>query len=337
MHDQVPVDDSTVFQAVRETSVVFSLSGQTRLRLTGADRAKFLHNFCTNEVLKLPVGRGCEAFFCNAKGRILGHGTIFAGMQEHWIETVPGQSSLLAHLDRYIIREDVAIEEVTSNFVHFALIGPQAPALIERLLSSTVRVDALAPLACLSPETPHEWIVAIERVDWLSSPSWVLVGRAATAEALWQAILAEGAVAGSRSAWESLRIEQGYPLYGIDISPDNLPQEVARNAQAISFNKGCYLGQEPVARLDALGHTNKELRRLLIEGGHLELPTNNPTQPVSLYDLTTGNAVGLLTSAARDPQGQGVVALGYLKTKWTTAGTQVRVEGSETGPIATVR
>jgi tRNA-modifying protein YgfZ len=169
----------------------------------------------------------------------------------------------------------------------------------------------------LSPEAGERG--QIHDVGWFDVPSSVIIGPRDLIEQRQRELIARGVIPGSEADWQSIRIAAGFPLYGVDLTEDNLPQEAARNAQCLSFTKGCYLGQEPIARLDAMGHTNRELRRLGIAGDE------PPVTPVALTDAATGQEAGRLTSAAVSPDGGGCVGLGVVKTKWLVPGTELRV------------
>jgi folate-binding protein YgfZ len=129
------------------------------------------------------------------------------------------------------------------------------------------------------------------------------------------------------AAFEVLRIEAGTPVAGRDVTPENLPQEVARDTRAINFVKGCYLGQETVARIDAMGHVNRLLRGLLLD-------TRTPPPPGSAILQADGRPVGAVTSAAFSPGRGQVVALGYVRASHVRAGTAVRVSAPEPGSSA---
>ncbi len=316
---------------------VFHLADRSHIRLRGVDRVKFLHSFCTNDIKKLQPGQGCEAFLCNAKGRTIGHVTVFAEPEELWLETVPGAAAgLIAHLDRYIIREDVLLHDATAEFAEMACVGPQAsehlasalnvfeaarelPQLLERL--SVPGSMGLTPLG-------DSAAVTVRLVDWLGQPTYLLFGPRPLIATLYQETVHAGGIAGADADWESWRIDAGFPTYGVDVTEQNLPQEAARNGRCLSFTKGCYLGQEPIARLDALGHTNRELRRLSLE------THQPPAAGTPLLDAAADETVGAITSSAQSPSGAGCVALGYLKTRWTAPGTRVRVaENAETTAV----
>lgn len=311
-------------RAAQQRAALLDLTGRTWLELTGRDRSTFLHNFCTNDIKSLNVGQGCEAFLCNAKGRVLGHVTVFAGEQALWLESVAGAASkLISHLERYVIREEVVLRDHSAEVLEWLLVGSEATELLVTVLPRLV--PSFKRTAVESLSVPGWWsgdddmLQGLGRVGWLSQPAWLLVlsRQAATTDELRRQLALAGAVAGDTADWEALRIEAGFPEYGRDITEENLPQEVARNARCLNFRKGCYLGQEPIARLDALGHTNQEMRRLCGTG------TSQPHPGSVLLDPATQQIAGTLTSVAPAPFEEGFVALGYLKRKYFTAGTEL--------------
>jgi folate-binding protein YgfZ len=156
--------------------------------------------------------------------------------------------------------------------------------------------------------------VRLLRVDMTTAGSIVLDMPLADCQTVRQALIAAGATACSRESLEAVRIEAGFPLFGQDITRDNLPQEVARDQQAISFVKGCYIGQETVARIDALGHVNKTLVGLVLDNAHV---------PAIGSELTTsdGKVVGQITSAAWSPRLSSAVALAYVRRGSNEPGT----------------
>ena len=118
--------------------------------------------------------------------------------------------------------------------------------------------------------------------------------------------------------FHALRIQAGFPLYGIDITEDNLAQEVARTKQAINFQKGCYLGQEPIARIDALGHVNRELRTIKLEAALAPAPGSVVKDP-------QGKAIGHVTSYAMRPDDHVPIALAYIRHEHLHPGTEILV------------
>lgn len=294
--------------------MIFNLSDRTQLELTGDHRVKFLHGFCTNDIKKLTPGDGCEAFACNIQGKVLGHIFVFCTEKSLWIDSVPGQEdALFNHLDRYLINEDVQIHRRSAScrmlYLH------QEPWPEELAAAATDAARSLADRPVLSHATFQAGDEKYElcKVDWLGEPGWLLSSP--------QLKIEDYSVAPAE-LWNALRIAAGFPIYGVDITADNLAQEVNRTARCISFTKGCYLGQEPVARIDALGHVNRELHRLEISEGEI------PAAGTPLNDPEAGAQIGVITSAAE------CVALGYLRTKYCAPGTQVAATNATATVIA---
>ncbi len=299
-------------------------AGRTQIRLTGADRAKFLHNFCTNDIKALTPGQGCEAFLTNIKGRILGHFYAFAGTSDVVVDTVPGQDEFIrSHLDRYLITEDVQIENITTPVGSLYVFGRNTATVLTGLTG----LDLIEPPG----SSPMQWgsnELAIRRMTQTAVPGFevILSDSAAAPLPQWiERLGSVGCIPVSPDDFNAYRIDAGFPIYGVDLTDDHLAQEAARTERAISFKKGCYLGQEPIARIDALGHVNRELRVVAFESG------DGLQAPVKVSDATTGNDVGTLTSIGR-VSGSVTVGLGVLRTS-AKLGTKIVAEGSQ-GSVA---
>lgn len=299
---------------------------RTHLELTGTDRAKFLHNFCTNDILKLAPGQGCEAFVCNVKGRVVGHITVFVGESSLWLESVAGAAApLVTHLDRYLIREDVTITDRSGEFSEFLMVGHQVPTLLKIVFNDSVLPESLDGHFELRSMGGHH--IRLARVDRLGDPTWLLILPKDAVIGLIDQFGTHGATRENAEFAQFLRINAGFPEYGRDITDEHLAQEVGRTARCISFMKGCYLGQEPIARLDALGHTNRELRRLTSTAAGI-------AAGMKLRDAENTQDIGMITSAAPDENGS--ISLGYLKSRWLAAGTTVAVvteQGTATAQV----
>ncbi len=288
------------------------VSDRTRIDVTGRDRQSFLHNMCTNDVKRLTPGKGCEAFFTNPQGKVLGYANVFCHDDSLLIESVAGQTKpLMTHLDRYIIREDVQLND-------------RAAEWRELLLASASAADAVATL--LGTEPPTESMshvagrVAAAAVtvycSGLAGPrSYLIRCAAADQSEVSQALAGAGAVDCSAEAVEIARVEAGSPYYGRDITEKNLPQEVNRTERAISFTKGCYIGQETVARIDALGHVNRLLVGVSFESD--EVPA------VGAELLAGGKAIGQVTSAVFSPRLKAPFALAYVRREHAQPATKL--------------
>lgn len=307
----MPSHDLIAFHAALHHAAIFSLPGRTQIEITGADRASFLHNFCTNHIKGLAVGQGCEAFLLNIKGRILFSVMVYAGPDSLWIETEAGQTTaLLAHLDRYIITEDVQLVDRTQELSQVYLSGEGAEALVAQAL----------PVDMNSIPKPGQAIVngvMVRRHSIGPAPGVSLVGPSAEIVTLDKKLRAAGAVDGSPELLEALRIHEGTPRSGVDLTEDHLAQEADRTKLAINFNKGCYLGQEPIARIDALGHVNR-----LLCGVISDEPASLPagTEVFAKRDATAPS--GTLTSTAVWPENNLSVGLGMLRRELAQAGTE---------------
>jgi folate-binding protein YgfZ len=295
----------------------FELSNWSVVTLAGADRHDFFHNMCTNDIRKLGTGTGCEAFCTDVKGKIVAH--VFALLLSDRIVllTVPGQARrIIEHLDRYVIREDVRLANASQEQAWTVLVGPRAEAVLPSTLSETwqnmnCRVEAVE---CLLVRFP------------LPGRSAYLLGCPAEQVATLHGELnALGAVACGEEVWTSLRVEAGLPLFGVDFEDTNLPQEVSRDAQAISFTKGCYLGQETIARIDALGHVNKQLATLQFAAEAA------PTPGVSLTH--EGKSAGTATSVGWSRRLGAPLALGMVRRASNAVGTQLE---SPCGPVEVI-
>ena len=309
------------YAAAKSSAALFGLPDRAHIELTGADRTKFLHNFCTNDILGLKPGAGCEAFLTNVQGKVLAHVFVFADADSLWLESVPGSAAkIIAHLSKYQINEDVAFHDRTPDRGTLHVAGPTATEMVSR---AAIAVAALQPLN-------HVWVIIAEskvhvrRNDWLGLPGYTLVVERTAVEELRQRLLHMGIIAASDEVFHALRIEAGTPLYGQDITDANLAPEAGRNAQAICYTKGCYLGQEPIARIDALGHVNQELRSLRVEG------TSVPTAGSEVLSTDTPmRIIGHVTSAALSYANESAVALGYLKRGFLQAGTRVHIRNTD--------
>lgn len=238
--------------AAQSNCVVCPLPELIRIRATGKDRAKFLHNFCTNNINTLKTGHVCEAFFTDVKAKVIAHGMIVAMPDSHEIWMLPGdEAAIVNHLNRYIITEDVTIDSV-SEHAGFALIGPAASATMQ---SAGYTLNLNADGGVVEPEFSHLPLI------WADTPVSIVSVRAESGADTWNKLTAAGATPSGSDVFHHFRILEGYPLIGVDITTDNLAPEADRNRQTICYTKGCYLGQEPIARLDAMGHVNRQMYR----------------------------------------------------------------------------
>ena len=206
---------------------VWTASNIALITMRGKDRISFLHNFCTNDIKKLVDNAVVEAYITSIQGKCLGYVSVFQASDELLLITNDYKTEeLAAHLDRYIITEDV---EITLN---------QKPNC---LLFTGEGIEQW-----LQQEQPQGTLVTNH---WFNQSSYWFFGELSTAQQNDLQSLTDEQI-------HAVRIHAGTPIYGDDVTEENLAQEVNRNQQAISFTKGCYLGQEPIARIDALGNVH---------------------------------------------------------------------------------
>jgi len=287
MSNEAGIDFDRDYEALRSGRGVVQLTGWSSISVTGADRQTFLNNFCTNDVKRLVPGTSCEAFFCNVKGKIIGHGIVGCRDDKLVIVGAPGQAArLIEHLDRYVIREDVKLVDTTTTRAFAFAAGEPAgfePHINWNLIGGNVGVifESGSDNGAELPATSGGKLSS--NVD--------------------------------ENAFNAARLEAGFPLFGIDFDADNLPQEVGRDRQAISFTKGCYLGQETVARIDALGHVNQQLVLVRFDGNTL------PERGAEL--IFNGAAVGRVTSASWSPKLTLPLALAMVRRGANAPGTRL--------------
>jgi len=272
----------------------------------------------TNHVQQLSPGTGCYAFFLNAQGHIQADVNLLCLEDRFLLDTEPEtRERVFRHLDKYIIADDVALEDVTELLACLAVEGPRA-------------AQVMAALGVPAPDLEYahtSWNGAIvEHVSETGEPGFrifIPVG----ARADWIARLeSAGAVRATPDEVRTVRLEHGKPRYGQDIFDTTLPQETGR-MHAVHFAKGCYIGQEIVERIRSRGRVNRLLVKLEVEG---EAP------PASGSKVTAGAAeAGEITSSAFSPVLAKVVALAYVRAQYAAAGTPLEAGGRAAVAVAT--
>jgi folate-binding protein YgfZ len=286
------------YKALHESAGWLELPGRGKIRLTGEDRARLLHAMTTNHIQQLTPGTGCYAYFLSAQGRILSDVNVFCLPDSFLLDTEPeAKQTVYDHLDKYIIADDVTLEDATSQLTSIFLQGPKA---------ASVLAQAGAPV----PEADfghQEW--RDRRVARISPTGFYLIIPSLERDAVIQELESAGAVAGDAQAFHAVRLEQGKARYGEDISERYLAQE-ANQPQALNFQKGCYLGQEIVERVRSRGQVHRVLTSI-------EIDSNDPPPP------GTKQPWGEITSAAYSPALNKVVALAYVRTELAKPGTEL--------------
>jgi tRNA-modifying protein YgfZ len=326
--DAMPVD-----HPVSEGVILFDRSDRARIEVSGPDRARFLHNLTTNEVKRLAPGRGCEAFVTSLQGKTIGYVILLAADDRIIVRADPGGMELaLPHLRKYGVFDEVAIEDRSEATFELHLVGDAVDDLVRRAGGHPPDVADYAHVTTELGDRP----VRLVRESPTGRDGLTVIGEGADHDDVIRTLRAAGESGQvhlpAAGIYEALSIEAGTPVFGRDVTEKNLPQEFGRDDRAISFVKGCYLGQETVARIDAVGHVNQILKGLSFEPG---TPCPAPGSPLE----ADGKRVGAITSAVDSPWRGHPVALGLIRTGYATPGTVLRVATEGEGPpaVATVR
>ncbi|MBM4003026.1 MAG: folate-binding protein YgfZ [Planctomycetes bacterium] len=283
----------------------------TRYLVHGADREKFLQAYCTNDVVRLEPGQGCEAFVPNGQGKAIGFVNLFRESDRIVLETTPDQGpTLVNHLDRYLLRSDVRFEDDAPRVRRMMVAGPAAREWLSGQLPGGPLPEALPSSRGLQWRGQTLWVA---RLRWLLPDCYLIAVDLEHATSWFDHLRDSGIRECNAAAVECCRIESGTPWFGSDITPDNLPQELGIDDRAISFKKGCYLGQETIARIDALGHVNWMFRMFQFQSDGL------PPVP---FELTSqGKRVARITSTTWSPRLAAPLGLGYVRRGHHADGT----------------
>lgn len=316
------------YAAATTGAALFDVSDRALLELSGGDRVRFLHSFCTNDIKRLREGQGCEAFVANVKGRALGHVWVDVGQSSLWLDADAGSAErLIPHLERYVINEDVAIADRGADWGELLVMGPASASRLEQVGINVRGLANLDHVVC----RVFDAAARVRRFDVGPQPAYALFLARDCLGKSWQRLRDTGIEPAGSEAWNALRIEAGLPDFGVDFSEENLAQEVGRTKTAISFTKGCYLGQEPIARLDAMGHVNRELRSLRVTGEIVPPPGSRV-----FGEAAASAPVGTVTSSVFSHKDNSPVAMAQLRSNASACGREVFVESHGLPVPATV-
>jgi folate-binding protein YgfZ len=294
------------YEALKRGAGILELSARGRIAVRGRDRARLLHNLTSNEVKKMTPGSGCYAFLLSVKGRIEADLYLWCFAEHFLIDTEPElREKAMQHIRRYIIADQVELEDVTAQTAAIGVEGPGAAAVL-----------GVVGAPICEEYTHVAWGEhTVAGVTSTGQPGFRIYCAASEAGGIVERLEAAGAKRVSAETARVVRVENGKPRYGEDIRETSLAQET-QQMHAVSFNKGCYLGQEIVERVRSQGHVNKKLVRLELEGAEPVAPGTK---------LKAGDAdAGEVTSAVFSPELGKVAAMGYVRTAFTTAGTVLR-------------
>jgi glycine cleavage system T protein len=297
------------WQAIRQAVGILDARHRGLIAVTGGDRVSFLQGQLTNDVNQLAPGNGTYAALLTIQGRVVADLYVFV-LADRVLLDVPAirSDAVRAALERFIIADDVELA-IGGIDALLSVEGPRAAQLLSDVAGAT--------LADLQPYQHREIAidsvtVRVVAIGQTGEAGFRLLGLRTDAATLWQRLIAAGATPVGLDALNVLRLEAGIPWYGIDMDEEALVMEVGLD-DAISFNKGCYLGQEVVERVAARGHVNRKLCGLI--GAASIVP------PAGTTLSRDGKDIGHVTSAAASPALGSIVALGYVHRSAGDIGT----------------
>ncbi len=317
-------DSSSEYQAVLQRIALFDAGAAGRIWLRDRDRAALLHRLSTNDIEHLTPGQGTQTVLTNHNGRIIDLLTVHAFADELLVVTSPRQGRTVLNILRKNIffNDKVTIEDAGETLGQFALYGPHSTPLLQHLTS--MLLDDL-PLHAIIAAAIGDTSLWIARVKPLGRMGFALYIPAERLASIWTTFVQAGAQPLGQIAYDCLRVEAGYGAYGRELSLEYIPLETGL-WDAVSFTKGCYVGQEIIARMESRNRIAKHLRGLKLSG--------NVDAPRKL--VVAGNDAGDLTSVVESPR-LGLIGLAYVRHAHAAPGTQVGIADSAvTGEVVTL-
>jgi folate-binding protein YgfZ len=314
-------NDSKAIAATQSGVALCDRSHWGLLQISDEDRLRFLHNQSTNDIQSLQPGQGCDSVFVSSTARTIDLTTFYVTEDAVLMLVSPNRRQMLIDwLDRYIFPMDrVELKDISTENAIFSLIGPQSHQLLEGL--------GISPLSD-QPYATHQQ-VEIENIpvrvavgSGLTTTGYTLIVSIDHAVSIWKTLIASGAIAMGNRIWEQLRIEQGRPFPDSELTDDYNPLE-AGLWQTISFEKGCYIGQETIARLNTYKGVKQKLWGL-----KLEAPVAVGTE-IKVEDQKVGKLTSFIETESE------FLGLGYIRTKAGGKGLKVKV-GTVEGEVIEV-
>jgi tRNA-modifying protein YgfZ len=314
-------NDDAALKAAHQGVALCDRSHWGVLQLTGDDRLRFIHNQTTNHFAQRQPGEGCDTVFVTSTARTIDLTTVYVTEESLLILTSPGQDQrLMAWMDRYIFPADqVSLTNLTGEIAIFSLLGPDSQTLVQHLGANLNLNDTYGQHQVVDFDGSS---IRVALGSGLALAGYTLLVPASEASQVWQKLVTLAALPAGEQVWQYLRVQQGRPTPQAELTDDYNPLE-AGLWQTISFDKGCYIGQETIARLNTYQGVKQQLWGIQL----------NHTVEAGSPILVDGAKVGLVTSVVATPLG--ALALGYIRTKAGGAGLTVTV-GSTEGVVVDV-
>lgn len=314
-------DPGVEYEAAREGVGLLDMSFRGVIELTGRDRLRWLNGQVTNDAKDLKPGEGKLAAVLNVKGHILADLAVYGLSDAVWIDLNRDRAQIVREtFDRYIVADDVVAEDASDRYAHLMVVGREA----RRFMAEVVGEGAAdLPVWHHAEARLGDLQARVIATRWLGMPGFDVVVPADAAGRLWEALVRFGSDRVhpvGMSPLNCLRVEAGWPWYGVDFDDSNLLME-SLTPDHVSFTKGCYIGQEVVVRVEHQGHLNKKLTGLLVLGEIV---------PSVKADILSGERkVGTVTSATFSPPLKRVIAFGYIRRECWDPGTKLRIVSGE--------
>lgn len=323
-------DPAAEHRALTAACGFLDLSYRNRLVLLGADRQKLLNGQVTNNIKDLQPGTGCYAAMVSPKAKMLADIHVHALADELLLDLEPGLGAPTAErLDKFIVADDAQVIDAAPHYGLLSLQGPRALRAVEALgLFPSLPAAAYGSISVQDPTLGALYLMNLPRTGSKGFDIYVpIASLGAVADKMLAAARDQGGQAAGWSALEVARIEAGIPRYGLDMDETTLPPEAGLADRAISYTKGCYSGQEVIARIRTYGQVSKSLRGMVLTGGTSSLPAPK----TKLFK--DGKEVGFLTSSTQSPIRGETIALGYVRRECNGPGVVLKV-GSGDSPVS---
>ena len=313
-------DVAAEYLAATSGAAVYDTSYTGRLKATGEDALDLLNRLSTNKVIDLQPGQGTPTILTTDRGRILDLIIVLNAGDHLLLLTSPGtQEPVIEWLDKYTIMEDLTVEDISASAAMLAVWGPGALAVLEAAVGSAM---AELPLYHSVEQSLEGTSVRIVSTRLAELPGYYVITSSDAAPAVWQLLVASGSKPIGTEAYEAARINYSLPVHGREMGDDYNPLE-AGLIGSIDFAKGCYIGQEVIARLDTYRKVQKYLVKLAFESGSSVSPGATLKQD--------GQVVGKITSVATIPTTNALIGLAYVRTKAAVPGARLELEPPATG------
>ena len=321
-------DPPSEYGWVRQSAGLFDLADRALLQFTGPDRLPYLQGMLSNDVVALKLFDGQRAAILTQQGKVVADVRVLCSLNSLYLDFwEPLKEKILIHLNRFLVADEVEIHDPNEQWKMLSLQGPRAQAMLRRLFANAELPAQANQHGMVQFDSAPVCVVSADRSGY---QGFDLIVQTSQLLGFAQRLIELGAAWVGERAQNILRVEACIPRYGVDFSEDNLLLEVALD-DAVSFTKGCYLGQEVVERIRSRGHVNKKLCGLLLDG---DIPAS-PGDKLSAGAKEVGQIASSVASIALHRP----IALGYVNKDCWAPGTKLTVhhDGGDFGATVSAK